>query len=171
MVTMIFGDPYKFAIITETVEAWSPDKTFCCGILLYSINGDIFPKETDNATLGFESTSFKDRINMLVVDHELYNMPKEKAFFSIFHLSFPEDGDFDYRYNFSPDSICNGHFKVFVVGNGEDVRILFSHLVYNRDGFKYELDNAVIGDTKISVEEFREIIDQFNRYVDDFYGL
>ncbi len=42
---MIIGDPYKFAILSGVINEWNIDNTFCNGVLLFCVNGDIYPKE------------------------------------------------------------------------------------------------------------------------------
>lgn len=41
---MVIGDAYKFAVILQTITEWNIDDTFCNGILLFGVNGDIYPK-------------------------------------------------------------------------------------------------------------------------------
>ena len=51
---MIIGDPYKFAILSEVINEWNIDGTFCNGVLLFCVNGDMYLKEVVTATLGSE---------------------------------------------------------------------------------------------------------------------
>ncbi len=46
---MIIGDPYKFAILSEVINEWNIDDAFCNGVLLFCVNGDIYPKEVVTA--------------------------------------------------------------------------------------------------------------------------
>lgn len=42
---MLIGDPYKFAIFINTVKEWNIDDTFYSGVLLFSVDGGLFPKQ------------------------------------------------------------------------------------------------------------------------------
>lgn len=48
---MILGDPYKFAILSGMIDEWNIDHVFCNGILLFCVDGDIYPREIVTATL------------------------------------------------------------------------------------------------------------------------
>ena len=167
---MILGDPYKFAVIIQVIKEWNTCSTFCNGVLLFCIDGDIFPKAIDTATLTCELSRYEEKFNTIVVNHELYNMPKEEAFSRIYNLVHPEDWDIDndYRFDFSPETF-NDNCKVFVISNGEYVRIMAaSELLYNKEESRHELDNILIGETNITVREFYDIISALNSYLDDW---
>ena len=168
---MILGDPYKFAVIIEAIKEWNTCTTFCNGVLFFCIDGDIFPKAIDTATLTCELSLYEEKFTTIIVNHELYDMPKEEAFVCIYNLVHPEDWDIDndYRFDFSPETLSNANCKVFVVSNGEYVRIMAaSELLYNKEESRHELDNILIAETIITVSEFHEIISALNSYVDDW---
>ncbi len=50
---MILGDPYKFSIFIQTIKEWNYDDTFNSGVLLFCVNGDIFPKEIHTVPLNY----------------------------------------------------------------------------------------------------------------------
>ena len=173
---MILGDPYKFAVITQEIKEWNTCNTFCNGVLLFCIDGEIFPKTIDTATLTYELSGYEKKLTTIVDDNKLYNMQKEEAFVCIYDLVHPEDWDIDndYRFDFSPETLsnANGDCKVFVVSNGENVRIMAaSEIKYNKEESRHELDNIAISDTTIKVEEFHEIMSALKSYIDDYKML
>ncbi len=171
---MIVGDPYKFAVITQEIKEWNTCNTFCNGVLLFCIDGEIFPKTIDTATLTYELSRYVEKLATIVVDRKLYDMLKEEAFVSMYNLVYPEDWDIgnDYRFDFSPESNANGDCKVFVVSNGEYVRVMAaSEIKYNKEESRHELDNIAISDITITVEEFHEIISALKSYIDDYRML
>lgn len=129
---MVIGNPYKFSIFTKTIKEWNMDESFCNGILLFCVNGNIFPKKVVTATLKCEIPSLKDRLMNLTIDEELYNMPKDKAFAEIYNITFPENIDVynDYRFDISPLSFSDCDCFVFAVSNGEKARIMAAKLNY-----------------------------------------
>lgn len=42
---MILGNPYKFLIFISTIKEWNIDSAFNNGVLLFGIDGNIFPKK------------------------------------------------------------------------------------------------------------------------------
>lgn len=58
---MIVGDPYRFAIDMQKIEEWNycEDNTFLNGVLLFFIDGTIFPTEIKTATLTSELMPLK----------------------------------------------------------------------------------------------------------------
>ena len=51
---MILGNPYKFSVFISTIKEWNIDNEFCNGVLLFCIDGNIFPKKIVTATLKCE---------------------------------------------------------------------------------------------------------------------
>lgn len=88
---MLIGDPYKFAIFINTVKEWNIDDTFYSGVLLFSVDGGLFPKEIFNTTLIFEIQQLKENLMNIGADERLYHMPKDEAFAEIYNITFSED--------------------------------------------------------------------------------
>lgn len=65
---MIIGNPYEFSIFTKTIKEWNMNDTFFNGILIFCVDGNIFPKEVVTATLKCEIPSLKDRLMNLTID-------------------------------------------------------------------------------------------------------
>lgn len=168
MVVMIFGNPYNFAIITQPIKEWNEDDTFLNGVLLFCVDGKIFPKNIVNATLKFELSGYEEKLNNLVVDNKLYNTARDTAFRCIYNLVYPNDRDTtdnDYRFDFSPEIFSDINCKVFAISNGESIRLMAAaNLVYNKVESRHILDDVEVSETTIPIKEFQEIISQLKHY-------
>lgn len=129
---MIIGDPYKFAILSGVINEWNIDDTFCNGVLLFCVNGDIYPKEVVTATLRCEIEYLKQKLRSLTIDKRLYALPPQQAFAEIYGITFPEDTDSDNEdcFDITPASLSDHNCFVFAVCNGVNVRVLASELAY-----------------------------------------
>lgn len=161
---MILGDPYNFAIFTQTIKQWNADTSFCNGILLFSINGKSFPKEILTATLKSEIQPLKEKLGNLVINDELYNMGKEEAFSEIYNITFPSEWDTenDYRYDITPLSFSDNNCYVFAVSNGKNIRIMASGMKYIAEESRHDLNNIEVSETFVSVQELQTIADQLD---------
>lgn len=122
---MIIGDPYKFAILSGVINEWNMDDTFCNGVLLFCVNGDIYPKEVVTATLRCEIKYLKQKLKKLMTDKRLYAMPSQQAFAEIYGITFPEDIDSDNEdcFDITPASLSDHNCFVFAVCDGVNVRV------------------------------------------------
>ena len=79
---MIVGDPYRFAIDMQKIEEWNycEDNTFLNGVLLFFIDGTIFPTEIKTATLTSELMPLKTILENPVIDKQLFNMKKSTVY-------------------------------------------------------------------------------------------
>ena len=129
---MIIGDPYKFAILSGVTNEWNMDDTFCNGVLLFCVNGDIYPKEVATATLRCEIEYLKQKLRNLTTDKRLYILPPQQAFAEIYGITFPEDMDSDNGdcFDITPASLSDHNCFVFAVCDGVNVRVLASELAY-----------------------------------------
>ena len=157
---MIIGDPYKFAILSGVINEWNMDDTFCNGVLLFCVNGDIYPKEVVTATLRCEIEYLKQKLKKLMTDKRLYAMPSQQAFAEIYGITFPEDMDSDNGdcFDITPASLSDHNCFVFAVCDGVNIRILASELAYERENSRHRLENIIISETFLTVGELREII-------------
>ncbi len=64
---MILGDPYKFSIIIDTIKEWNIDDAFCNGVLIFCVDGNLFPKEIVTATLKVKFSSLRKTLNTLLL--------------------------------------------------------------------------------------------------------
>ena len=69
VVIMVIGNPYNIAVFYEEIKDWNENSEFTNGVLLLFIDGNIFPNEILNVTLGFDlkqlSFNFKDILLLL----------------------------------------------------------------------------------------------------------
>ena len=132
---MIIGDPYKFAILSGGINEWNIDNTFCNGVLLFCVNGDIYPKEVVTATLQCEIEYLKQKLRSLTIDKRLYALPPQQVFVEIYGITFPEDADSDNEdcFDITPASLSDHNCFVFAVCNGVNVRVLASELAYEME--------------------------------------
>ena len=79
MVEVVIGEPYKFSVILQTIPEWNIDDTFCNGILLFGVNGDIYPSKILTATLTSEIQPLKEKLTSLATDECLFSMEKKES--------------------------------------------------------------------------------------------
>lgn len=163
---MLLGDPYKFAIDFEKVETWNVDDTFCNGILMFFLNGEIFPKQVITTPLNYERIHLKNCWKNIVIDTKLFHMPKLEAFKKIHDFIFPEntDADNDYRFDITPSSFEEDSCHIYAVSDGHKVRILGAKLQYIREISKYDLKNLSVSETVIPFEEFCSVMSAFTSW-------
>ena len=157
---MIIGNPYKLSIEVQMIKEWNnKNLTFCNGVLIICIDGNLFPKEIVTATLSREVLFLKRKLKNIAIDNELYEMEKYLAFKKIYDITYPNDWniDNDYKYDITPDSLQDCGCYVFAVGNGKNVRVMASQLKYIVDESKHEFNNN-ISETIISMKELDDII-------------
>lgn len=163
---MILGNPYKFSVFISTIKEWNIDNEFCNGVLLFCIEGNIFPKKIVTATLKYEIQLLKEKLRNLITNEILYNMQRDKAFAEIYNITFPEDIsiDNDYRFDITPESFADENCYVFAVSNGKEVRIMATKLNYIVEESRHELSNVDISETFIEIEDLNQIISQLEIY-------
>ena len=159
---MILGNPYKVSVFISTIKEWNIDNEFCNGVLLFCIDGNIFPKKIVTATLKCEIQLLKEKLRNLITNERLYNMQRDKAFAEIYNITFPEDIsiDNDYRFDITPESFADENCYVFAVSNGKEVRIMATKLNYIVEESRHELSNVDISETFIEIEDLNQIISQ-----------
>lgn len=159
---MILGNPYKFAIFLQMIKEWNIDKTFCNGVLLFSVNGIIFPNQILTASLNCEISLLKENLNNIAVNVDIFNMKKENAYRYIYNRTFPENMnlDNDYQFDITPLSFLEDSCYIFAVSNGIQVRVLAAKLEYNKKESRHKIKN--IYEAFISVEEVKEIAKNLN---------
>lgn len=157
---MILGNPYKFAVLIDPVEGWNTDDTFCNGILFLCVNGNIYPKEIETATLRYEVELLKHNLSKLATNQRLYDLPPQQAFMEIYNITFPEnvDVDNDYRFDISPTSLADNNYFVFAVCDSTNVRILASKLDYELENSRHRLQDISVNEAIITATELKEII-------------
>lgn len=159
---MIVGNPNTFSILTMKIESWNQDDTFCNGLLVLSVDSNLFPGEYRAATLKYEVPELKEKLSRIEIDKEIFNMVKNKAFSVIYNLSYPREYDIenDFRFEISPSVLQDCHCFVFAVSNGEFVRFLAGQLEYIKEESRHNLNDIDVSETFISMVELNEIIAQ-----------
>ena len=166
MVIMILGNPYSFSIILDVVDNWNSKDaySFYNGILIFCIDGKIFPRKLVNATLGSEVPNLVRQFSQIPINERLFDMKKEEAFPEMYRIIHPEDIDNDNDYSYDMTPYCFGDIScfVFAVSNGEQVRVLASGLKYNPEEGIHEMNNIEIAEAYISVGDMAEIVSGLN---------
>ena len=156
---MIQGNPYEFAIIIKKIEEWNIDNTFCNGILLFCIDGYIYPSKICTSTLKSEIGPLTKKLKNIPVNNHLFNMKKDLAFFHIYKMIFPEDYMLsnDYQFDITPLSFADENCFIFAVSNSTHVRLLGAELKYIKEKSQHDLENLHIKEAFISTEKLTAI--------------
>lgn len=167
---MIIGNPYKFSIFVQEIKEWNPEGTsFRNGVLLFSIDGELFPKQVTTATLSSETGLLKELLMNVDINKKLFNMRKEDAFIEMYNITFPRwDPDMkddevvynDYRYFLTPTSFSDLGYHVYAVSDGTKVRILAAKLNYIVEESIHDLSELEISETIITKDELKQINDK-----------
>lgn len=163
---MIIGDPYKFAIIIQEIREWNSNEIFKNGVLLFCVDGAIYPKEILNATLSSEINELPEKLSRIEEDKHLFFMEKEKAYETAYDRMHKEEIVLvhEYHYDISPLSFIDDHDYVYAARNGDQIRILISKLGYNRKLSRPDFENAQINETVITVEELQEMVAELEAF-------
>lgn len=156
---MILGDPYKFAILSGIIDGWNNDSVFCNGLLLFFVNGDLYPKEIVTATLRCEIESLKQKLRNFTIDKRLYALPSQQAFAELYEITFPENPDCNNEdcFNITPASLSDHNCFAFAVCDGVNVRILAGKLDYEMENARHKLQDITVSEAFVSVRELKLI--------------
>ncbi|PQQ22532.1 hypothetical protein CE143_06825 [Photorhabdus luminescens] len=176
---MIFGDPYRFAVLIQHLPEWSDD-TYKNGLFHFCIDGFFFPEEIRTSTLWVDVFSLKDNTNALFSFQEnkaLFEKGTKDAFnFMLGMISpeligqdEPENFEQSYQYQASTENINDAGFVVFAVSHGDMVRILgakYSELKQDEhgNGFWETITNPDIREAILYKSEVNEIISKAFEY-------
>jgi len=162
MINSIIGNPYKFSILIFDVKEWNTrGSLFFNGLLIFSINGELFPpKEVLNVTLSGETHWLIENFKTIAVNEEIFCMEKEKAFIEMHNARFPKniDIDEDYQYDISPEEFADRGYYVFAVSNGKQIRIMASKLTYIMKHSRHNLNKIHINEIFITTSELNKMI-------------
>lgn len=164
---MVIGDPYIFSIIIEVVDEWNENKVFNNGLLFMSIDGRLFLPKITNATLNAELFRLIENFKNPKINEEIFQMEKKEAFVYIYNLAYPSDWDLDndYSYTVTPHEFEDNNCFVFMVSNGERIRILASsELQYIEEESTHNLQDIDVVETYILKEELEIIIEKLNQF-------
>lgn len=177
---MIFGDPYKFAVLVEHIPEWS-GRGFKNGLFHYFIDGELFPDKVATATLNVEVV-FLGENNSLVAfpeNREIFEATKEHAFNVMLGMISPElvDPDAQVPDEFEPSYIylaatpnsSDAGFYSFCVAHGNIVRVVGAKISSKK---RDNLGNLIwvdenpmhVQEAFLSKGEMREIIEKAIKY-------
>lgn len=163
---VVVGDPFRFAIIYETVECWNSNETFHNGLLFFSINSKLYPYSVDDfsSTLASEIPMLVDSLKNIVVNKEMYNLKIVDAYTKLYNAAFPDDYDLPYeqRYFISPPTMAQFGYYIFAVTNSKKVRILASKLKYDKKNSTHKLNNIKIREVYVPCPDIDMIITRLN---------
>lgn len=163
---MVIGDPYRLAFIVERMPIWEPQNdSFRNGIMFLCVSGEVYPKDVRTATFFSELPDILGEGSALMnvaVDRELYAMPSDELLAYLENITYPEDidTDNDYRFIVPFTEISDRGFDVFVLSDGENVRVLVGQDVNRRlspNGFIVDDGHELAGETKITLHELESI--------------
>ena len=175
---MIFGNPYKFAILVEPIPNWS-DETFINGLVFYIVDGLMLPFHDDggvcNTTINSDLFAFKEQLTAWEKNpqnDEIFDMPKEKAFTNLLLQVWPNEvdesliisDDFceDYTHYLTSTMMQDSGSYCFLVGKGSISRVLLGkwrHLIENINGQLEwnKLEKPIINDVFLPHTELMEV--------------
>ena len=163
---MIIGEPNVFAFFFEVIAEWNDDNSFNNGLMFVNINEKIIPNKLLEATLNTELSELIQNLEKIKVNKNIFIMNKEDAFRQIYKLTFPNDynTDNDYSYNVTPFVLWDNHYFIFMVSNGDEIRVLVSELKYLKEESLHELEELEVAETYISVKKMEEIINKMKMF-------
>ena len=125
---MTVGNPYVFSITWEIVDKWNEDTSFNNGLLFMSVNGVQIPQKVTTTTLNTEMHHLLEKLKKPIENEELFFMEKEEAFARLYQITYPAnmEQDNDYSYSITPFEFEDNDRFVFMIRNGEQVRIIAS---------------------------------------------
>lgn len=163
---MILGDPFAFSVFIQTISAWNDSDTFRNGVLLFGVDGVLFPKSVINVTLAHELPLLKQNLENIAVDPALFSAGKEATFKEMYSITFPEDwsADNDYRFDITPDEFADHNCHIFAVGDGRRVRFLAAEPEYDLAQSRHCLENLHVSEAFLSLEELSAIVSKLRIY-------
>jgi len=174
VVIVLIGNPYQLAFLVEVVAYWNQNgvSPFYNGILLICVDGEMYPKQLNTATLSVDIPCLESVLTNVAIDEKLFNLDKDTAYKKMHKATFPswrdiERGvDNDYQYDLSPQSFSDCDCIAFVVSNGEQVRILVAQLYYDREESAYDIENIDISEAYVTLSEIKEIVSELKTIID-----
>lgn len=174
---MVIGEPYKMAFILERMAIWEPpDDTFRNGIMFLCVNGEIYPKDVRTTTFYTELPFLlapESALMNTVVDKELFKLPSGELLAYLESITYPDDTDDDddidndYRFVLPFEEISDRGFDVFLVSDGENVRVLVGQDVNRRlspNGFIINDGHELASETTITLAELESIRSQLSEF-------
>lgn len=159
VVIMVIGNPYNIAVFYEEIKDWNENSEFTNGVLLLFIDGNIFPNEILNVTLGFDLKKLSTKLETIPTNKELFKCEMKDCFSKIYNLVYPEDWDEDGDdgYLISPPTYRDYGYYVFAVGDGQKTRFLYAKLKYIMKESQHDLEHAKIREIVVDDDKVKKI--------------
>ena len=157
---MVVGDPYNIAVFYEEIRDWNLDHEFNNGVLLFFIDGGIFPNEVLNVTLGFELNEVCTKLDAIPQNKDLFSCEKRDCFSKIYNLIYPEDWDEDGEdgYLISPSTYRDNGYYILAVGDGINTRFLYAKLEYITEESRHDLEHAEIQEIIVDNDVVQKLV-------------
>lgn len=153
---MLLGNPYKFAFLIERIPDWEKD-IWKNGIMFVIINDDIYPKSVRTTTFNSEMPEILDSESAFInpiIDKELYGKSDEQTI----EFVSDEENEYYYRYFIPFHEINDSGYRLYVISNSCNVKILVCKLESEK--------TKLVDKLEIPIQEYNEIksqvIDFFN---------
>ena len=165
-ILLIGKNPFEFSITIEPVKEWNDYVSWHNGIMLFSIDGYIFPNaEIMNICLSCAIPEVIDNLSKIPINKDLFfKKSKKDVFAGIYNLVYPNnyDANGELNYKISPQEFFDRGFAIFAVSSGECIRFLAAKLSYDKEVSRDRLDNITIRETYVSIDSLNETIIQLN---------
>lgn len=164
---MLIGKPYKFAFIVEHIPEWD-NGSFILGMMFLMVNEKIYPKEPWTSTLSTELPILLDAeespMKNPAVDKELYSLNGRELFDRLVVITHSEELDtlYDSSYYLPFIDINDLGWEVFVISDGENVRLLVGKWDDNKPAF--------VDEAELACEKYKAVIDQLEEFYNSLYN-
>ena len=167
---MIIGNPYQLSFFVEVIEEWNQKgdiPSFRNGVFLLCLNGELFPKQVNTATLNVDIPDLKNSLLNIPIDEEVFSMEKQAAFIKMYNLTFPHEGgcDFSCQFYISPPALYDYECYAFAVKNKSHVRIMAAKLNYIIEESDSDFNNIDVTETIITHAELNEFISELDKII------
>jgi hypothetical protein len=180
-VSMVFGDPNRFAILIEYVSEWSDDSNYKNGLFHFCIDGKLFPNKARVATLSGDIFCLSDgnALTTPVENKTFFEMGKSDALSSMLKTMLPERVEPDkeipddfvtsYEYQASTYNLEDDYCYFFAVSMGSKIRIVGAQLSTLKEDSNAEhhwedVLNPDIVEIYLDKHEVKKIIDSVINY-------
>lgn len=160
---MIAGNPDTFAVLTEKVSEWRTDDKIS-GILHICLNGVAYPRKPRATDIENDVRCLYDEENSAFacpkVSRKLFALKGKKLFKRLRELRFPQfysadsKAGEDRRYDAVFIGPATAGYHVFVLSDGQDVRLLIGRRKKNKHGGRLRY----IDDVTVSAEEYQRTV-------------
>lgn len=168
---MVIGNPDVFSIMIDVVDDWNYDRSFNNGLLFMGINGNLLMPKTIVATLNTEIYTLLNNLKSPKKDEKIFNMEKKRAFKYIYSITFPDDYNLnnDYSYEITPNVFSDNNYFVFMVSNGEKIRILASsgEVTYDVENSTHDFQSVNVIEAYLTGDELKLLISKLEKFFKD----